>query len=131
MLSGLLFGILIGLVCILLVAMFFMMKDEDVKSSICLVAFVIGLLGSTIVGTIGNNYNIQKDIARYEAAYQTYTNSINGPGITEYERVAILQTTMSINQEIAASKVYVNSIWSIGVTQENKKAMNDIRLIGE
>lgn len=56
--------------------MFFMMRDEDFKPSICLVAFAIGLLGSIIVGTISDNYNIQKDIAKYEAAYQTYTNSI-------------------------------------------------------
>lgn len=101
------------------------------KTFLTIFCFIITLLFSIFLGGAIDNYCIESNIAKYEAAAQTYVSSLENDQVSDYEKVAIRQTVMEINQEIAASKVYVNSIWSIGVTEENKEAMNNIQFIGE
>ncbi len=127
MFSGLLIGIFLG---ILWGGIIFVWKDMK-SLKYFLIPFIIVILLSSLIAIVYDNYAIREQTAKYEAAYQTYNISMDNPDIGEYEKVAILQTTIEINQEIAKIKTYVNSWISFGITTKNKEAVNNLRLIGE
>lgn len=96
------------------------------------IIFTLIIIFSTILGIfLGfyiNNYDLEKKIASFESIRITYS-SIDT--ISEYDRISILQKVMEANQDMAETKVYVNSWMSFGVSKENKEAINNLKLIGE
>lgn len=96
------------------------------------IIFTLIIIFSTILGIfLGfyiNNYDLEKKIANFESIRITYS-SIDT--ISEYDRISILQKVMEANQDMAETKVYVNSWMSFGISKENKEAINNLKLIGE
>lgn len=127
--AGIFLGFLIGLLFLCFTALATEFRSTKNKvfaiTAIILCTFLGGLIGWNY-----DNYAIVKQVSRYEAAYKTYILSVQNSEISEYDRVAILQSIMDINQEIAETKAYVNSWFSFYITPENKKEVNDLRLIG-
>ena len=96
------------------------------------IIFTLIIIFSTILGIfLGfyiNNYDFEKKIASFESIRITYS-SIDT--ISEYDRISILQKVMEVNQDMAETKIYVNSWMSFGISEENKEAINNLKLIGE
>ena len=96
------------------------------------IIFTLIIIFSTILGIfLGfyiNNYDLEKKIANFESIRITYS-SIDT--ISEYDRISILQKVMEANQDMAETKIYVNSWMSFGISKENKEAINNLKLIGE
>lgn len=96
------------------------------------IIFTLIIIFSTILGIfLGfyiNNYDLEKKIANFESIRITYS-SIDT--ISEYDRISILQKVMEANQDMAETKVYINSWMSFGTSKENKEAINNLKLIGE
>ena len=96
------------------------------------IIFTLIIIFSTILGIfLGfyiNNYDLEKKIANFDSIRITYS-SIDT--ISEYDRISILQKVMEANQDMAETKVYVNSWMSFGISKENKEAINNLKLIGE
>lgn len=126
---GLIFGALIG--CI--PALIFMLISDIPTKKIVIKAVVSLILIACFGGACGayyDNYDVSIKVEKYKAADKTYILSVQNSEISEYDRVAILQSIMDINQEIAETKAYVNSWFSFYITPENKQEVNDLRLIG-
>lgn len=96
------------------------------------IIFTLIIIFSTILGIfLGfyiNNYDLEKKIASFESIRITYS-SIDT--ISEYDRISILQKVMEVNQDMAETKIYVNSWMSFGISEENKETINNLKLIGE
>ena len=96
------------------------------------IIFTLIIIFSTILGIfLGfyiNNYDLEKKIASFESIRITYS-SIDT--ISEYDRISILQKVMEVNQDMAETKIYVNSWMSFGISKENKETINNLKLIGE
>lgn len=129
MIAGLFFGFLIGMLFVCFIALGTSFATKKSKVFAVVIAVFCTILG-TVIGWNYDNYAIVKQVSRYEAAYKTYILSVQNSEIGEYDRVAILQSIMDINQEIAETKAYVNSWFSFYITPENKQEVNDLRLIG-
>lgn len=129
MIAGLFFGFLIGMLFVCFIALGTSFATKKSKVFAVVIAVFCTILG-TVIGWNYDNYAIVKQVSRYEAAYKTYILSVQNSEISEYDRVAILQSIMDINQEIAETKAYVNSWFSFYITPENKKEVNDLRLLG-
>ena len=130
MITGLFFGFLIGLLFACFIALGTSFRTKKSKVFTVVIVVLCTILG-TAIGWNYDNYAIVKQISRYEAAYKTYILSVENSEISEYERVAILQSTMEINQEIAETKTYVNSWFAFYITAENRDAVNHLKLIGD
>lgn len=127
---GLFFGALIG--CI--PALIFILAPDTITKKSVIKAIVSIILIACFGGACGayyDNYDVSIKVAKYEAAHKTYILSVENSEISEYERVAILQSTMEINQEIAETKTYVNSWFAFYITAENRDAVNNLKLIGD
>lgn len=129
MVVGLFFGFLIGMLFVCFIALGTSFQTKKSKVIAIVIAVLCTILGAAI-GWSYDNYSITKKVAKYEAANKTYILSVQNSEISEYDRVAILQSIMDINQEIAETKAYVNSWFSFYITPENKQEVNDLRLIG-
>lgn len=96
------------------------------------IIFTLIIIFSTILGIfLGfyiNNYDLEKKIANFGSIRITYS-SIDT--ISEYDRISILQKIMEANQDMAETKIYVNSWMSFGISEESKEAINNLKLIGE
>lgn len=126
---GFLFGALAGLIPAFI---FILSECPSMKKNIirAVVSFILVACFGGACGAVCDNYDIGVRIAKYDAANKTYILSVQNSEISEYDRVAILQSIMDINQEIAETKAYVNSWFSFYITPENKQEVNDLRLIG-
>ena len=96
------------------------------------IIFTLIIIFSTILGIfLGfyiNNYDLEKKIASFASIRITYS-SIDT--ISEYDRISILQKVMEVNQDMAETKIYVNSWMSFGISEENKETINNLKLIVE
>ena len=127
---GLLFGALAGCIPALI---FVLAPDNYAKKNVikAIISLVLVACFGGACGAYYDNYDVSIKVAKYEAAHKTYILSVENSEISEYERVAILQSTMEINQEIAETKTYVNSWFAFYITAENRDAVNHLKLIGD
>lgn len=130
MYMGLVFGALIGCIPTLI---FMLISDIPTKKSVikAVVSLILIACFGGACGAYYDNYDVSIKVEKYKAADKTYILSVENSEISEYERVAILQSTMEINQEIAETKTYVNSWFAFYITAENRDAVNNLKLIGD
>lgn len=103
-------------------------KVTKIKKIIFTLIIIFSIILGIFLGFYINNYDLEKKIANFESIKITYS-SIDT--ISEYDRISILQKVMEANQDMAETKVYVNSWMSFGISKENKEAINNLKLIGE
>lgn len=103
-------------------------KVTKIKKIIFTLIIIFSIILGTFLGGYFNNYDLEKKIANFESIRITYS-SIDTT--SEYDRISILQKVMEANQDIAETKVYINSWMSFGISKENKEAINNLKLIGE
>lgn len=130
MILGFLVGLIICLICGLFSFNYFLekMNINKIVKIIMVIALIFCIIAGAILGIYYDNYNLEKKIANFESIRITYS-SIDT--ISEYDRISILQKVMEANQDMAETKVYVNSWISFGISKENKEAINNLKLIGE
>lgn len=103
-------------------------KITKIKKIIFTLIIIFSIILGIFLGVYFDNYNLEKKIANFEAIRITYS-SIDT--ISEYDRISILQKVMEVNQDMAETKVYVNSWISFGISKGNKEIINNLKLIGE
>lgn len=133
MIAGIIIGSIMGVFIGICFLVYSSPNDYDIEvTKIKKIIFTLIIIFSTILGIfLGfyiNNYDLEKKIANFESIRITYS-SIDT--ISEYDRISILQKVMEANQDMAETKVYVNSWMSFGISKENKEAINNLKLIGE
>lgn len=133
MITGIIVGSIMGVFIGISFLVFSSPSEYYIKvTKIKKIIFTLIIIFSTILGIfLGfyiNNYDLEKKIANFESIRITYS-SIDT--ISEYDRISILQKVMEANQDMAETKVYVNSWMSFGISKENKEAINNLKLIGE
>lgn len=130
MILGFLVGLIICLICGLFSFNYFLekMNINKIVKIIMVIALIFCIIAGAILGIYYDNYDLEKKIANFESIRITYS-SIDT--ISEYDRISILQKVMEANQDMAETKVYVNSWISFGISKENKEAINNLKLIGE
>ena len=129
MILGLLMGLFIG-ICFLVYSSpnNYDIEVTKIKKIIFTLIVIFSIILGIFLGFYINNYDLEKKIANFESIKITYS-SIDT--ISEYDRISILQKVMEANQDMAETKVYVNSWMSFGTSKENKETINNLKLIGE
>ena len=129
MILGLLMGLFIG-ICFLVYSSpnNYDIEVTKIKKIIFTLIIIFSIILGIFLGFYINNYDLEKKIANFESIKITYS-SIDT--ISEYDRISILQKVMEANQDMAETKVYVNSWMSFGTSKENKETINNLKLIGE
>lgn len=130
MILGFLVGLIICLICGLFSFNYFLekMNINKIVKIIMVIALIFCIIAGAILGIYYDNYDLEKKIANFESIRITYSSVDT---ISEYDRISILQKVMEANQDMAETKVYVNSWISFGISKENKEAINNLKLIGE
>lgn len=130
MILGFLVGLIICLICGLFSFNYFLekMNINKIVKIIMVIALIFCIIAGAILGIYYDNYDLKKKIANFESIRITYSSVDT---ISEYDRISILQKVMEANQDMAETKVYVNSWISFGISKENKEAINNLKLIGE
>lgn len=99
-----------------------------IKKIIFTLIIIFSIILGIFFGFYINNYDLEKKIANFESIRTTYS-SIDT--ISEYDRISILQKVMEANQDMAETKIYINSWMSFGTSGKIKETINNLKLIGE